>query len=101
MKRGDVYATNIEQKVKEWLNIHNVPYIFQRPTRMGYVDDFYIPNRNLILEVDGVNWHSSKEACKRDNFRDYRCKRAGYNVLRIKEEDMGVLDKALSFLIEP
>lgn len=91
-----MHITNIEQIVKDWLDMHNVPYIFQRPTRMGFVDDFYIESINLIIEVDGIYWHSSKKAQKKNRFRDYMCKRAGYNVLRVKEEDIDKLDLLLS-----
>lgn len=96
-----MHVTNIEQIVKDWLDVHNVSYIFQRPTRMGFVDDFFIMSKKLILEVDGSHWHTSRKAKKRDQFRDYMCKRQGFTTLRIKEENLSGIDNILAFLIEP
>jgi len=101
MKRGDMHVTNIEQIVKDWLDLHNVPYIFQRPTRIGYVDDFYIEYKNLILEVDGIHWHSTKKAQKKDRFRDYMNQRTDIPTFRLKEEDISDIDNILAFLLTP
>lgn len=100
MYRGDMHVTNIEQVVKDWLDAHNVLYIFQRPTRIGFVDDFYIETENIIIEVDGVHWHSSQKAKKKNKFRDYMNKRTGVKTLRIKEESISDIDSILAFLIK-
>jgi len=100
MVRGDMHVTNIEQVVMDWLDVHNVPYIFQRPTRMGFVDDFYITSENLIIEVDGVHWHSSQKAKKKNRFRDYMNLRTGVKTLRIKEEEISDIDNIFSFLVK-
>jgi len=95
-----MHVTNIEQIVMDWLDMHNVLYIFQRPTRIGFIDDFYIPDKNLILEVDGIHWHSSKKAQKKKRFRDYMNLRTGVKTLRIKEEDISSINNILLFLVE-
>ena len=96
MNREDIHITNLEEIVKDYLNKNNVDYIFQYSTRTGFIIDFAIPNKKIAIEVDGEKWHSSKEAIKHDNFKDYMLKREGWNVIRIKEEKINKLDSLFS-----
>jgi len=67
--------------------------------------DFYLPNYNLIVEIDGDYWHanpkkfspddivgkkkqSAKEIWKRDDKKNEAYKKAGYSVLRIWDSDL-------------
>lgn len=49
----------------------------------GYIADFYFPNRNYILELDG-KWH--REVA--DSVRDDHLRRKGIKTLRIKSQDV-------------
>jgi very-short-patch-repair endonuclease len=48
--------------------------------------DFYLPERNLVIECDGTYWHGSPEALVRDHRRDWFLRRRGYRILRLKED---------------
>ena len=95
MERNNLHYTNIEKKVKYFLDKNQEDYIFQYPTRTGFVIDFALLKQKIAIEVDGTNWHSSKEAKKRDMFKDYQLRREGWIVIRIKEEEIDNLENCL------
>ncbi len=47
--------------------------------------DFYIPEFNLLVEYDGVYWHSMKKNQKKDKKHEIEAKRKGYNITRITD----------------
>lgn len=49
---------------------------------LQYRLDFLV-DENLVVEIDGAEWHSSPDAIARDKTRDAVLKEAGYIVLRI------------------
>lgn len=57
-------------------------FVFQYPVRCkyGFIADFYIPDKNLIIECDGEAWHNQKK----DNRKTFSLLRLGYKVLRFK-----------------
>lgn len=99
MQRNEIYLTNIEQKVKSFLDERGIRYILQYPLRQGYIADFALPNRKIIIEVDGERWHSGKKKIRKDRFRDYMLKRAGWQTIRIKEKDIDNLQELLSSIL--
>jgi very-short-patch-repair endonuclease len=48
----------------------------------GYTADFCWPDARLIVEVDGVPFHSTRGAIERDHRRDLVHREAGYEVIR-------------------
>ena len=53
-------------------------------TRLGaHLVDFHWRDRNLVAEVDGYRFHSSRGAFERDRRRDADLNAAGFRVLRI------------------
>ena len=99
MGRSEVYLTGIERTVKQWLEDRGIEFIPQYPLRQGYIADFGLLNKRIIIEVDGKHWHSGKKELKKDRFRDYMLKRAGWKTIRIPEEGIDKLDSLLSSLI--
>lgn len=55
--------TSIELEVKQWLINSKVEYIFQK-TFGRFVVDFYLPDYNIIVEVDGEYWHGESKGDK-------------------------------------
>jgi len=96
MERNKLHYTNIEEDVRNYLDKKCVDYVFQYPTRSGFVIDFVILVKKIAIEVDGIHWHSSKKAKKHDRFKDYQLRREGWKVIRIKEEEIDNLDSLLS-----
>lgn len=91
-----LHITSLERIVKDYLDKNKMDYIFQFPTRTGFVIDFAIFGKKVAIEVDGKKWHSSKEAKKRDRFKDYQLRREGWKVIRIEEEEIDNLNSLLS-----
>lgn len=99
MRRDEVYLTNLERAVKAWLDGKGVAYTPQYPLRQRYIPDFAILDKNTIIEVDGEYWHLGKKNQKKDRFRDYQLRRAGWKIIRIPERDMDKLDILLSSIM--
>jgi very-short-patch-repair endonuclease len=62
-----------------------------------YFADFYFPEINVVLEVDGYIYHSSKEAFEHDRIRDKFMNDKGFTVIRVtgtllKNNTSGVLN---------
>jgi very-short-patch-repair endonuclease len=52
--------------------------------RVGrYEVDFLWPREQVIVEMDGFQWHSDKTAFERDRERDAELQAAGYRVIRV------------------
>ena len=90
MERNKVYLTALEKQVADFLDMKGDSIY---PSISSSAID-----KRIIIEVDGKHWHSGKKKQKKDRFRDYMLKRAGWTVIRIKEEEIDKLDKLLSFL---
>jgi len=75
--------TWIEKKVEWWLKKIEVEYESQKYFYLNgkrrWVD-FYLPVYNLIIEVDGENWHQDG---KKDKLKDVIAKRNGFDTLRL------------------
>ena len=90
MTRGSIYLTSLERQVESILKELGIEYIAQYPVHSGFILDFATLNgdKKIDLEVDGEKWHSSKEAIRRDNFRTYMLRREGWEIVRVKEEEI-------------
>ena len=51
----------------------------------GFYPDFINENKKIIIEVDGVYWHSLPCNIKRDKQKNYVYKSNGYKVLRLTD----------------
>ncbi|MBC8428413.1 hypothetical protein H8D04_00875 [bacterium] len=105
---GGSKNTKIELKVKDILESNGINYIHQYDKIKSYFVDFYLPDFNLVFEVDGDYWHAnpnkynSNELIKypgnrvvtaqsvwdKDNIRLDEIKKCGYNVCRIFGSDI-------------
>lgn len=61
----------------------------------AYIVDFYLPNRNLVIECDGDYWHGSDRAKEHDKKKDLFLESKGYKVLRLRECDINKDAKAV------
>lgn len=96
MERGKIYLTNLEKAVKQFLDSEGIDYIPQYPLRQGFIADFALPDKKIIIEVDGERWHRGKKKIRKDKFRDYMLKRDGWSTIRIKEKEINNLQDLLS-----
>jgi very-short-patch-repair endonuclease len=80
--------TKIELLLKEWLIENEIEFIPQYNTGYGSVD-FFIPP-NICLFADGDYWHGPKipEQLERDALQNENLKMKGFNVIRLKENEI-------------
>lgn len=75
-------GTDIELMVASLLQVLEVDYVPQR--RIGrYSVDFYIPDKNLIVECDGDYWHSLPGMPEKDARKDAFLTGKGYKIVRL------------------
>lgn len=108
--------SNLEKKVSEWLDYKNIKYVVQKT----YDDlihvrklrfDFYIPDYNLCIEVDGIQHeipvkfskyideHESFKTIKfLDNLKNEYCKKNSIDLLRISHEDINRSENYIKIL---
>ena len=83
-KKMRLEPTRSEHAAKLALKKAKIPFKQQVPFKY-YILDFIIPNRLLVLEIDG-GYHTTRS--EKDKKRDDFCKRLGLKVLRIKNENV-------------
>jgi very-short-patch-repair endonuclease len=68
----------------------------------GRCFDFYIPSKNLLIEVDGIYWHGRNigddklnvdqaNSRRNDKYKNELAIRKGYNLLRVWEDELDTL----------
>ena len=78
-------------------------YKFRRQHSIGkYIVDFYCPEKNLIIELDGGQ-HDEESARKYDEKRSKYLERLGFQVLRFWDRDInlnlkGVIGEIIKYL---
>ena len=91
--------SKLEKEFKKILALLNINYIFQY-TVCGYNYDFYIPDKNILIEVDGDWWHcnpklniqpiheSQKHTVKHDVIKNKIAEDNGYTLIRFWENEI-------------
>ena len=81
--------TNAERKLWKYIRnrqINGIQFYRQKPIGK-YIVDFYAPDVNLVVEVDGGH-HYSTEGKENDDLRDTFLRSAGIRVLRYSNRDV-------------
>lgn len=85
--------TSIELIVQEYLTNIGMDFVSQfiiEGKRNAWIFDFFIPSKNLLIEVDGEYWHSTKKAINRDKLKSKEAASQGFTLLRISDSDMNM-----------
>lgn len=81
--------TSIELIVQRFLHMQGIKFISHYPIflpdRRSHQADIYIPSLNLVIECDGVYWHSLSYRKNFDKYIDRKLPQMGYYVLRLPE----------------
>ena len=88
---GKFRDTSPEKKMKQILSDLNIPYIHQHHVadiEHDYVADFYLPDENAVIEVDGKYWHSYPKGKDLDHIRTKEMRDSGYKVFRFWEDEV-------------
>lgn len=81
--------TDIERKFIAWCETNAVEYKHQyRIKGIRHVYDFYLPQLNCIIEVDGDYWHSTAAQLSRDAMFTAAATGIGYNVMRFLRSEI-------------
>lgn len=91
--------TKLEKEFESMLQALNVDYIYQYVVN-GYNYDFYIPSKNILIEVDGDWWHcnpnlgfepiyeSQRHTIEHDKVKTTVAFDNGYTLIRFWEHDV-------------
>jgi len=63
-------STKLEDKIEEALKKYNIRYRRQQEFDIGIMD-FYLPEGNIALFIDGNVWHANPEKYKHDDLLFY------------------------------
>jgi very-short-patch-repair endonuclease len=80
-------VSSIELMVKDVLDQLGESYHHQYGIGKFLVD-FYLPERNLVIEADGEYWHSLERGKERDRRKNQYLKESQINLIRLKESDI-------------
>jgi very-short-patch-repair endonuclease len=72
-----------ERRVLELIREARLPEPETNVRIAGHEVDFHWPEHDLVVEVDGYAFHSSRAAFERDRRRDVELHGAGYRVVRV------------------
>jgi very-short-patch-repair endonuclease len=98
-KRCEFIATNktksaftkIELQCMEYMNTHGIAFIHQYKLdteKSSWLFDFYVPEKNLLIEVDGEYWHTKPKQINRDFLKTAAAKDYGFILLRLSDLDL-------------
>jgi very-short-patch-repair endonuclease len=98
-KNGFNKQSKLEKLFEDLLVDLNIDFEPQYPVN-GYLYDFYIKNKNLLIEVDGDWFHFNKKihnkitsiiqenTINNDKIKNHIAKKEGYNLIRFWEDDI-------------
>lgn len=84
----ELYKTDIEFLMEGILKEANIEAVAQFPIRSkyGYIADFAIPSKLIIIECDGEAWHKIGNA--HDRKRDGYLRSKGWNIIRFRGNEI-------------
>lgn len=77
--------SSIEFKMEKILIEMGLEFEIQKQIDIFLVD-FYLPKYKLVIECDGIYWHSRPEVKRRDFLKDRWLRQEGYKCLRITDK---------------
>lgn len=81
-------STSIERKLYRELRRLNISFAPQKKVDGKYKVDAFVPKHNLVIEADGVYWHSLPRVVKKDKEKNEYFLANGYNLLRLTEKEI-------------
>ena len=88
---GKSVNTSIELKCRDFLIANEIQFEQQfilETDKSSWAFDFFIPNRNLLIEVDGEYWHRKPKQINRDILKSNAAADAGFILLRFSSDDL-------------
>jgi very-short-patch-repair endonuclease len=92
--------TNIELAIEAVLIELGVAYVAQRRIAK-FVCDFYVNAHRLVIECDGIYWHSRPEQKEKDNYKDSWLISRSFKVLRLTDKEiLGDIERCKERILE-
>lgn len=83
------YGTTQEQQFAEYCTTNNIEFVEQyRKVGNAHPYDFFLPEYNTIVEIDGTYWHTKPEQKEKDEIQTEQALEKGYNVMRIDTDQL-------------
>lgn len=76
-----------EKNTRETLEQLGITFIQEHKIKC-YSIDFYLPDFQICLEIDGIYWHRTKQQRQRDKKKDGILNSLGYAVIRVSDLDI-------------
>lgn len=93
-------SSKLEQRVGASLGARGIAVAPQFPL-CGFIYDYVVEDRRVLLEVDGTYWHSLPRAKDRDRAKDIVAYRNGWRLLRVAEADLtAAWDKTIERIVQ-
>lgn len=80
--------TSIETRMMQALEASGFEYNFQEKIGNKFLCDFILVKYNIVIECDGIYWHSRPDAIRRDKSKDAYLAKCGYIVLRFTDKEI-------------
>jgi len=76
-----------ERIFENQLLFNNILYIKQYPYKYG-IADFWLPEDNIIVEIDGEYWHNQPKVRERDKRQNIYLEENGYTLFRFTDREI-------------
>lgn len=86
-RTGKDRISKAELILKKCLEENDIKFVYQYPHKLG-IADFYLPDKNLIVECNGSYWHSLPKSIARDKKKMEWFNNNGYKALIFCSEDI-------------
>lgn len=85
------FISSHEIKIQQILTAEKIDFIPQyyvADIENKYLADIYIPNKKIIIEIDGEYWHNQENRKELDEKRTKQMTEKGYTVIRITDKEI-------------
>lgn len=89
--------TDLEKMVRKELERREINFVTQHPFRFGFIADFALLDKKIIIEADGHPSHFTNDGKRKKYFRDKMFKRAGWKIFHFTGEE---IEKDVSVCID-
>lgn len=90
--------TSAEMDFEKILDTLDIPYLYEQKIGKWKVD--YNLGFHLLVEVQGVYWHSLKKVKEKDARKKSDLENMGYKIIYVKEEDLANFDKIANIILK-
>ena len=96
------FDTKPEKDFKTWCLKHNFRFVEQwRKVGNAHPYDFFLPDYNLLVEIDGHYWHTKPKQHEKDLKHVDDAIKRGYNIVRIDTEELKRADGDYMVWLKP